>query len=208
MKTPRILFTIIALFAYANSLTAQVGIGTTNPQATLHVKGDLKIEPTVAAGNAVNLSGLDTNGLLTDVTLGANLTLSAGTLSATGGGGDHTKEKIVLTDESFAIKNNWNLGLTGANSDVTVFIIRKQGGGNTLTINGIADGTDGRRIRIINDSNKDIVFNEDTGGNAGNKIYIYTTNTTLNNYGSCELIYSTAISTDGHWNIVQLDPYN
>ena len=121
-----------------------------------------------------------------------------------------TQEKIVLINESFETKDNWDLGLDGVNSDKTVFIIRKGSGGNDLKINGIAGGTEGRRIRIINDSNKKIKFDKEDDGNAaaGNKYYRWTDIDEMDKYGACELIYSTAISDDGgHWNIVQMVEY-
>ncbi|WP_146090669.1 hypothetical protein [Aureitalea marina] len=119
--------------------------------------------------------------------------------------GSATTEKIVLSAETFDTKNNWDLDLDGHNSDVTVFIIRKASGGE-LKIRGIQGGTEGRRIRLINDSDAKIKFEEDKAeATDGNKLYIYSSETEMNRYGSCLLIYSTAISTSGHWNIVQME---
>ena len=204
MITLRKLLPIIGLFACTTIINAQVGIGTTNPEATLHVVGTLKVETTNTA-TPTKLTGVDANGVMGDVTLGTNLTFSAGTLSVSDGGDDHSKETMAIISEDFNTLNNWDIGLGGANSDVTVFIVRKNSGAGELKIRGISGGTDGRRIRIINDSGNDIRFEKDTGGTAGNKIYIFTQDNKMTNYGSCLLIYSTNISSDGHWCLVQLD---
>ena len=225
MKISRIILPIIALFAYTNILIAQVGIGTTTPEETLHVAGTVKVDESIHVvgtlqiddtnpGSAVKLIGIDGSSVISEISFGSNINLNAGVLSASGGGDDHTKETIALIDMDFAEFDNLNLGLDGTtgiygdNSDVTVFIIRDNDDAGTLDINGITGGTDGRRIRIVNDSGLDIEFyGDDAGATAGNKIYIYTQRSILREYGSCELIYSTAVSTDGHWCIVQLDRF-
>jgi len=217
MKTSRIILPIIALFAYSNILIAQVGIGTTDPQATLHVAGTLQVDDT-NPGSAVKLTGIDASGVISEISFGSNINLTAGVLSTSGGSGDHTKETIALIDETFNDDEDdfdWDLDLGGANDDVTVFIIRRGGGDDKLNVNSILGGTEGRRIRIINDSNKDIeFFEDDTNGSSGNNIYIYNSTGKLKKYGSCLLIYSTDVSevtdpiTPGHWCLVQLNSDN
>ncbi len=193
--------------------SAQVGINTTtpNPNSALDVNGRIVIQDLSRTGtgtSGVKILLIEQDGSLIEATLDANLISENNTNELTISNNNTTSnEKIVLINESFGTKNNWDLELDGDNSDATVFIIRKGSGGDELIIRGIKGGTDGRKIRIINDSGKKIKFEEDKNeASSGNKIYIYTQYKYMTTYGSCELIYSTAISDDGgHWNIVQLD---
>ncbi len=190
---------------------AQVGINTTtpNPNSALDVNGRIVIQDLSRTGtgtSGLKILLIEQDGSLIEATLDLNL-ISEDNNNELTFSNNSTNEKIVLINEVFGTKNNWDLELDGDNSDVTVIIIRKGSGGNELKIRGIIGGTDGRKIRIINDSGKKIKFEEDKNeASSGNKIYIYTQHKEMQTYGSCELIYSTAISDEGgHWNLVQLD---
>ncbi len=204
-----LLLLLIPFFA-----SAQVGINTTtpNPNSALDVNGRVIIQDLSRTGtgiSGVKILLIEQDGSLIEATLDANLISEDNTneLTISNNSTTTTNEKIVLINEAFGAKNNWDLEIDGNNSDATVFIIRKGSGGNELKIRGIIGGTDGRKIRIINDSGKKIKFEEDRNeASSGNKIYIYTQHKEMQTYGSCELIYSTAISDDGgHWTLVQLD---
>ena len=203
-------FALVCMHSYA-----QVGINTTNPDpnSQLDVNGKVLIRDYSRSSSGINgvkavfaeadgtLIGVNIPTTMLEEDINNDLTLVA-PLSSYG-----AVEKIVLIEENFGTKNNWDIDLTGANNDVTTIIVRKASGGNELKIRGIAGGTEGRRIRIINDSGSDIKYEEDkTQADEGNRIYIYTSDNKIEEYGSCTLIYSTAISNSGgHWNIVQLD---
>jgi hypothetical protein len=62
-----------------------VGIGTTAPAAKLDVNGTARIAG--SAGTPAAIMGRDASGNVNNITLGANLSLAGGILSATGGGG-------------------------------------------------------------------------------------------------------------------------
>ena len=195
-------------------VSAQVGINTTtpNPNSALDVNGRIVIQDlsrTSTGTSGVKILLIEQDGTLIQASVDADLISedSNNEITINSNSSSSTNEKIVLINEAFGTKNNWDLDLDGDNSDATVFIIRKGSGGNELKIRGIKGGTEGRKIRIINDSGSKIKFQEDqNSANSGNKIYIYTSETEMSTYDSCELIYSTAISGDGgHWNIVQLD---
>ncbi len=197
--------------------SAQVGINTTtpNPNSALDVNGRIVIQDLSRTGtgiSGVKILLIEQDGTLIQASVDADLISedNNNTLTISNNNNNNTtttNEKIVLINESFGTKNNWDLDLDGGNSDATVFIIHKDSGGNELKIRGIKGGTDGRKIRIINDSGKKIKFEEDKNeASFGNKIYIFTSENEMSTYGSCELIYSTAISDDGgHWNLIQLD---
>ncbi|PQB04582.1 hypothetical protein [Aureitalea marina] len=200
---------LAAIGLYSFCLTAQVGINTTNPQRTLDVNGKIMIQDlgrSSTGETGVKMLLTESDGTV----LGADL---PDEFSLTDGGelkvslGSATTEKIVLSAETFDTKNNWDLDLDGDNTDVTMIIIRKASGGGELKIRGIQGGTDGRRIQIINDSGYNIKFEEDKAeADPGNRIYIYTDDDKMDDYGACVLVYSTAISdSGGHWNLIQLD---
>ncbi|MGN7885728.1 tail fiber domain-containing protein [Dyadobacter endophyticus] len=63
----------------------RVGIGTNAPQQTLHVEGTARV--TGSNGTPTAITGRDASGNIGNITLGANLSLTGGVLSASGGGG-------------------------------------------------------------------------------------------------------------------------
>jgi hypothetical protein len=62
-----------------------VGIGTSTPTAKLDVNGTARIQG--SAGTPTAITGRDAAGNINNITLGANLSLAGGVLSASGGGG-------------------------------------------------------------------------------------------------------------------------
>lgn len=83
--------TNLPLNQFVLTAAGNVGIGTGIPAQTLHVAGTARI--TGSAGTATTITGRNATGDLSDVAIGAGLSLAGGTLTATGGA------------------NNW--GLTG-----------------------------------------------------------------------------------------------
>jgi len=209
--------TFLFSLLFSTTVVAQVGINTTSPNANsmLDVNGRVVVRDFSRTGTGlvgVKLLLVEADGTLITATVPADaLSVSAAqaiSLNNTASGA--STEKITVVEENFNTKNNWDLDLDGDNSDVTVFIVHKSSGGGELKIRGISGGTEGRKIRIINDSGENIKFEEDKSqANDGNRIYIYTEHDKLKDYGSCELVYSTDVSSGlGHWCIVQLDRYD
>ncbi len=204
------------LLFFLNVSIAQVGINTTDPNenSALDVNGRVIVQDLSRTGSGISGVGIllvEQDGTLIKAELSSDLITIDGSdeITINNTFSSSTTEKIVLFEERFQTKNNWDLDLGGANSDVTVFIIRKDSGNDELKIRGIAGGTEGRKIKIINDSGEDIKFDEDHNDAAdGDKVYIYTQENKMKNYGTCELIYSTDVSNNGHWCLVQLDKYN
>ena len=205
------------LLFFINFSIAQVGINTTSPNANsaLDVNGRVIVQDLSRTSSGISGVGIllvEQDGTIIKADLDSDLISidSAEDLTInSGSNGSSTKEKIAVISEEFESIDNWDLELDGANSEVTVFIIHRSSGDDELKIKGIKGGTEGRKIRIINDSGDDIKFDEDSSSASnGNRIYIYTERNKMKEYGSCELIYSTDVSSGiGHWCVVQLDRY-
>ncbi len=207
---------LVFLLFFLNTSISQVGINTTTPNAnsSLDVNGRVVIQDLSRTSNGltgVKLLLVEANGTLISASVSSGVISENGSneIIVSNESNVATKDNIILLNEDFDTVNNWDIGLDGSNSDVIVFIIRKGSGDNLLKIRGITGGTNGRRIKIINDSGHDIKFDEDhSNASDGNKIYIFTERNKMKEYGTCELIYSTDISSgNGHWCIVQLDRY-
>jgi len=102
-----------------NSFRRKTGIGlVTEPQDTLHVVGTARV--TASGGTATTVTGRDANGTLTDVTIGSGLSLTSGTLTATGGSGTWLKPE--LESGNVTINNGTNsLRLNLQNSSSPTF---------------------------------------------------------------------------------------
>lgn len=164
----------ISFFAFTFLSLAQVGIDTENPQETLHVAGTVRIDDTTTYSNAANtVSAFDEDGNISKVSVGDNLDLSNGVLSAANT--KITYQTITLTNGTVNSFNN-QFDLNGANSDKVVFILTCAQGNNcnNPTLNSIPGGTDGRRLTLMGDANFNLVIQtvgNVTSGNA-NSIYL------------------------------------
>jgi hypothetical protein len=149
MKTKNltlITFTTIGLLFVSGFGFSQVGVGTTNPQETLHVNGTLRITNTNQESvDAIKIGGLDENGTYREIILGTNLSLKNNVISATSAP-KYTFGSITLTS---ANNHNVDLLLDPGEANDGVNIIRVYGLGSsssTRKITGIKAGVDGQVI--------------------------------------------------------------
>ncbi len=161
---------LLILIFVPQFVICQVGVGTTSPQETLHVEGSMRITNTNPS-TATGLMGMDANGTVNEVTIGSNLTLNAGVLDAATGG----NTKYLIATENFTTTSpgqdfdDVDLELNTTNNDIVVF--RLMGASNNYDITGIAGGTDGRHIILLNTTaNNCKLIEEDTGSLAQNRI--------------------------------------
>jgi len=96
-----------------------LGLGTSNPSFRLDVNGNARIMSELrlidrVSGSATSIVGADSDGDIVDITLGTNLTLSGGTLNATGGGSDNQALSIDQNgrDVTIGIDNNSSINFT------------------------------------------------------------------------------------------------
>jgi len=198
----KISFLTLVLFFISLISYSQVGIGTTNPLATLHVSGTLRIDnSTSTKNNSIHLSGLDVNGVINQVDIGSNLSLVNGVLNATGGsGGSGTFYSVttinVATSNGYVTIQETASGINSFNLDKTVFMINPIGGGN-VNIGKIKGGTDGRHIYLYGMSANTVMLQTESNVGGGNSNSIFAkgiTQFTINQDGMIELVYVGALS--------------
>ncbi|SEP92708.1 hypothetical protein [Flavobacterium urocaniciphilum] len=168
---------------------AQVGIGTTNPQATLHVQGNLRVTNTNNTTTSETLLGNCSQGDITSIKVGEGLMLKDNELSNTNTSSP-TKYKIigvpivtVAPNQNF---DNLNLDLNGANIDVVVF---RLAAGHNYTISGISGGVDGRHVIIYNSSAVNLTINNMSSSNPLNHIDTLGSATATSGVGTIEFVY-------------------
>lgn len=176
-------------------LNAQVGINTTNPQATLHVDGTFRVSQTTST-TSTKLSGFDVNGNIGEITLGTNLELDGNTLNVAGSTNSNTHVEmatITLPTGSNGEKfHNLDIQLSTTNSSKTAFLL--VGRTTSYKITGISGGTDGRRIILFNIINKSLsILNEDEDSLPENRIMNLAGNHSTANQGAYEFVYSSSL---------------
>ncbi|OGS80457.1 MAG: hypothetical protein A3G95_07815 [Flavobacteria bacterium RIFCSPLOWO2_12_FULL_31_7] len=185
----RIILLLIVQFNYA-----QVGIGTTNPQATLHVQGNVRVTNTNNTTTSTQLLGNCAQGDITSIKVGDGLLLKDNELTASGTG-TPTKYKIanisIVTSAPNQNFDNVNLDLSGVNSDIVIF---RMGPLHNYTISGISGGTDGRHLIIYNSSAVNLTINSMSSLTPANNIDTLGSSTSTSGVGTIEFVYDGTLS--------------
>jgi len=178
-------------------LFSQVGINTTTPQETLHVEGTLCVTDT-STKIPLKISGLDANGTLGDVVIGANLqltgnVLSANTSSTTSSPTTYLSATVNLPTGSPGDEfDDLDISLSTLNANMVV--IRLEGRSFNYKITGISGGTDGRHLILFNVEAVNMNLNdEDTSSLAQNRIITLANNLLTSGRGTAELVYDGAL---------------
>ena len=194
--TARIFILLIVQFNYA-----QVGIGTTTPQATLHVQGNLRVTNTNNTTTSSSLLGNCAQGDVTSVKVGDGLVLKDNELSAASVSSP-TKYKIanipIITTAPNQNFDNVNLDLSGANLDIVIF---RMGPLHNYTISGITGGTDGRHLIIYNSSAVNLTINSMSSLIPTNNIDTLGSSTSTSGVGTIEFVYD---GTLAKWIVINI----
>ena len=170
---------------------AQVGIGTVTPEETLHVKGTTKIANTTTT-TPTKLLGLNNEGTVNEILLGDHLVLDGNTLKVETNQSNSTTCGItsVTIPSGCGVQNlnNFNLNLNGVNSDKELF--KLEGGYSNYRITGIAGGTNGRHITLVNVSFNNLrLMNENTNSQPQNRLMVLANNISTSGQGTADLVY-------------------
>ncbi len=133
-----------------------------------------------ATGTATTVTGRTSGGVITDVTIGSGLSLSGGTLSASGGGGPSVETLSQWT----ADQDNVSIS-----SGTTTLRVSGDNGIRALTSLNASGMTSGREFNILNVGTQPVVLQaQHPDGTSGNKFDIGQ-DVVLAPKGSCRAIY-------------------
>lgn len=196
MKNNYLLKTVcVATLLFYQLCVAQVGIGTTNPQSTLHVQGTMRVTNTNNTTTTTKLTGTCDQGIVADIAVGPNLSLINNVLSAAGT--DNSKYKVapvkMLTPTSNFVFDNLDLQLNGANAGAVVF--RLYGSTQNFSIRGIQGGVDGRHIILYNSSAVNMKIDHMQSLIPANNLDTIGTSTSTSGVGTVEMVYDGAAGT-------------
>lgn len=190
MKNLLYIFVITPFFLFS-----QVGINTTNPQETLHVEGTMCITDT-STKTPTRIAGMDANGTVAEITVGANLQLTGNVLSANAVSASSPTIYLVTdiaipTGPPGEQMNDLDLDLPGSNVDKVVF--RLTGRTNNYKITGISGGTDGRHLVLYNVESVNLTLvAESTDSLPANRLETLANNVATSGKGTAEFVYDGA----------------
>ena len=206
----KLLFQIGCIVFGCCQLTAQVGIGTSNPQHQLDVNGNVRVRDLSSTG--LDLTGTTANGLLRKTELGGGIIkdnnkkeirLTPTKLSL----GEYDLDTVIPDNDSGGNRfyNNLDLDIKGANQDITLLTIFNTGG--KVSITGLKDGSHGRRIIIYNAGTANMSFEQDHSGSLPQNRILTLANASRSTSGQgfCELVYDENGGDDGlgRWFIIK-----
>ncbi len=168
------LYLTITLTLFTIFVSAQVGINTTNPTASLDVNGSLRVRQFISPLDAEFLLGLDEDGNLVRVYMGEDVQLDGTVIKSTS---TFSEVATNIPDLSTLIGgnggvNNLNILILPGASNNRKSIFPLPNGSNTseIDITGIAGGTLGRRIWLYPTSGKLKLVPDSTDSLPGNRI--------------------------------------
>ena len=187
---------LILILLLTSLVQAQVGIGTVNPQETLHIEGDLIVEGFSNTDNSTSLVGADNEGNLITLNLDNQLTLENNTLylanSISFGIGD-----MDLSGISVGIGNlvhNLDLQLGPGELNEGKVVIKVHSLPSNIKLTGIQDGVDGLHLFFYRSDDKNVVFIDEqdpkaSSSSSNNRIKVLAGSETISAEGSVEMIY-------------------
>ncbi|MBZ0328252.1 MAG: hypothetical protein K8F54_11640 [Altibacter sp.] len=204
MKTRVVFFVIFSIIS--STASPQVGIGTSNPQATLDVNGTVRINQLpVGTTNEISLTGTASSRSLNRTDLGANLIIidnSLDTAPVSGTVGDFNLGPLA----GGTINNlDLDLGSSGINSRAT--FIRVYGYLVSANIAGITGGVNGRHVSLYfsETAGVSILENSPLALPQNRILTAATSQLSISGEGFIDLVYDDDAGSDGlgRWIVIK-----
>ena len=178
----------VVFMPFSQMSLAQVGIGTTSPQSTLHVEGTMRVTNTNSTTTTTKLIGTCSEGIMADIKVGKGLSLTSNELASSVNTAFYGVASVTMTTPvSNHVFDNLNLSLAGTNSDVVIF--RFTGSTQNFSVRGIAGGTNGRHVILYNSSAVNMKIDHLLSSTSANSIDTIGTSTSTSGIGTVEMVY-------------------
>lgn len=173
----------------------RVGIHTVTPGRTLSVNGEVEIKD-LSTTAATVIVGADGNGVLSEITVSTGLDLTAGVLTATGGGGGSTDLSYTGTNSPITLNSS-------SGTDVTITeggIVDITASGTNMTITAAeVDGSITNELQTIANTSNATSHTATLSNSGGSIQLVEGTNVTLTTTGTSGdgIVTIAATETDG-----------
>jgi len=214
IKTPSIMKLILytLAFLFTNTLLlAQVGIGTTTPDATMDINGTVRVSslPMAIIADDAYLNGISTSNKINKTVLGLNIFIDSTGLSISPVARQMGFREIFLPDyDSIPKISNLDLYLgTDEVNEIATFITIS-GYTENVRLGGLIGGYEGRRLTMYLTESRGFNFLEENISTDPQNRFITLQNSQIgvNGNGLVELVYDDDAGPDGlgRWLVLKL----
>tara|TARA_R110000787_G_scaffold43372_1_gene106422 strand:+ start:28552 stop:29181 length:630 start_codon:yes stop_codon:yes gene_type:complete len=204
----KLILTATIIFGFIFGIQAQVGIGNTNPSASLDVNGTVRVTSLpVGTTDLITLAGHTSSRAFNRTNIGANLIIinnSLDTAPVSGSIGDlnlgvHPIEAGTIVD--------LNLEISSGNSNSNATFIRLHSYNSNINIAGITNGVHGRHFTLFFSETANIsLLEDDLAALPQNRILTAATSQlSISGMGFIDLVYDATGGSDslGRWVIIK-----
>ena len=192
-------------------LIAQIGIGTSNPLATMDTNGTVRVtEITPVTDNNIDLSGVTTSEILNQTDLGANLRITNNELTTAPVSrsiGEFDLGAVPI--DFFGNISGLDLKIAPGQRNMFSTFLRVHSYTTVADITGIIGGTHGRRITLYFTETPNMRIKEESSYDLPQNriITLATSHITVSGTGFVDLIYDETAGFDGlgRWLVIKFN---